>query len=132
MADAYLLLNHEITKAQRLELTEGWGAQRVQHLDQEIGRHWSAVSPYGELDLEFLKGVCRTIEGKARKGDMIVVQGEYGATFFVVNFCLQHNFVPLYATSLRNYEERQNADGSVERFHRFRHIRFRRYMRGTE
>jgi len=64
-----------------------------------------------------------------KTGDFVLIQGEFGATYFTVDFCFQNNLIPIYATSKREYREEPQQDGSVVRVHRFKHVQFREYKR---
>jgi hypothetical protein len=82
-------------------------------------------------DLEGIDGYLAPIkdwlaqEGKA--GDYILIQGDFGATWIMVNHAFKLGLVPVYSTTERQAEQTIAADGAVQLIHHFRHRRFRRY-----
>ena len=59
----------------------------------------------------------------------MLIQGDFGACFLMVNFALEKGFVPVYSTTKREVAEQYPEDGSVKMTHRFEHRMFRRYGR---
>ena len=78
--------------------------------------------PCGVIILPFTVWL-ETAEG----GDVIVLQGEFSATFALVDFALGKSLIPVCAVTERvAYEERQGE--IVHRKYVFEHIRFRQYQ----
>lgn len=129
MSTLYILLNHTLTEEQRINARKQLKVHSFVEPPEEISKIWSSVEPEGELNLERLNKVVDWLSQNTRSGDFVLVQGEYGATYYVVNYCFQQELVPVYATSKRVYEEKVLEDGSVERRHLFKHVNFRIYRR---
>ena len=62
-----------------------------------------------------------------KKGDYILIQGDFGACFLMVQFAFEKGFIPIYSTTEREAVETHGEDGSVSLTHRFKHRIFRRY-----
>ena len=67
------------------------------------------------------------VEKTASVQDYILVQGDFGATYLMVNHAFKNGFVPIYATSVRKASEFLQKDGSIKMEHVFRFVRFREY-----
>jgi hypothetical protein len=65
----------------------------------------------------------------AHPGDFVLIQGDFGAAYLMVNFALEKGLIPIYSTTRRSVEEERLSDGSVKLVRRFRHERFRIYGR---
>lgn len=66
------------------------------------------------------------ISQNARAGDVALVQGDFGLTYAMVNFCKEKGLIPVYATTERKVEE-EKKDGVVLVKRTFNHVRFRVY-----
>jgi hypothetical protein len=55
------------------------------------------------------------------------VQGDFGATFYVVDFCLKNNLIPVYSTSRRISVEKNGNNNKIVKTNIFEHVTFRRY-----
>ena len=122
-----VLTNHEITDMQRKEAMSQFGCTKIITPPDKVRYFWANVPPEGELEETGIEDVIRFLESSSQTGDYVHVQGEFGATFFTVDYCFKTGLIPVYSTSERVYDERINRDGSVERYHNFKHIRFRMY-----
>ncbi len=129
MTKLFLLFSHKLTQKQKREATESLGVDEIIPLPDDLQKIWSQVSPEGELDRSGIGAITEWLEETGDAGDYVLVQGEFGVTFFLVDWCFNNDFIPLYATSRREYTEKTNSDGSIERNHVFRHVQFRKYIR---
>ncbi len=126
---AYILTNHKLTPAQEEELSQRYKCEQTIYPDKSMRNYWSNISPEGQFDLNKLHRITDKISKLLKENDVVVVQGEFGCTFYVVDFCNKMKFTPLYAASSREYTEVINPDGSVQRNHLFRHVQFREYIK---
>ena len=126
----FLLFSHKLTDAQVNELKSN-GITSFVYLPSGLQLLWSNVPP----DLKGLKGYLKPIvewlKNNAKEGDWVLVQGDFGAVFTVVDFCFQNGLVPVYATAKRNtIEEMEN--GKLTKVSQFDHVIFRKYERWKE
>jgi hypothetical protein len=76
---------------------------------------------------DYLKPVMQWLEENAAKSDYVLIHGDFGACFILVDFAFKKGLIPIYSTTHREAVEEQNPDGSVKIVHRFQHQIFRRY-----
>ena len=62
------------------------------------------------------------------KGDYVLVQGEFGAVFYMVDYCFKTGRIPVYAATKRVVQEHKNGDKITSK-RVFEHTCFRRYQR---
>lgn len=122
-------MNHELTPHQEKEVKEVMKCRCIITPPKKIKDIWIKITPYGMIDTEALEEITDYLSIKAREGDYVLVQGEFGATFYIVDYCFWNGLVPVYATSERRYNERHTEEGSIERHHIFSHVQFRKYVR---
>jgi len=68
------------------------------------------------------------LQNRGEKENFCLIQGDFGATFYLVSWCFKNGFVPIYLTTKRVAKEVVRSDGTVELLKVFRHGRFRRYI----
>ncbi|WP_322619321.1 CRISPR-associated protein Csx20 [Campylobacter californiensis] len=66
------------------------------------------------------------LKEQAKSGDILLVQGDYGATYNMIRYAKILGLTPVYATTIRIASE-QMEDGKVVIKREFRHERFREY-----
>lgn len=128
MADLYLIFSHALTEKQKVEARNLFSINNFFYLPEPLQKIWSEISPHPAFPEE-LNQIITWLNQNSTSGDYVLVQGEYGATFYLVGYCFKNNLVPIYATSERVYEEKKLDNGDIIRQHTFRHVRFRKYRR---
>ncbi len=123
----FLLFNHELTDLQRRDAEESLGVRRIIDMPPSLKELWRNIPPELETLSDYLKPVKQWLEGEASKGDYVLVQGDFGATYIMVNFSFRNGLIPIYSTTTREAVEEHHGDGSVNLHHVFRHKMFRRY-----
>lgn len=123
----FLIFNHQFTPLQEADARASLGVDRIVALPDEVRRVWGNVPPDLPEIGGYLTPVKEWLAGNAEAGDAVLIQGDFGATFLMVGFCLGRGFVPVYSTTMREALEDHQPDGSVRMTHHFRHVRFRTY-----
>lgn len=124
----FVLMNHELLKSQIRELNHVFKIQTADfcYLPESLRAFWRNISPAGSLPVEWLSEIIDYLAKQSDPGDYIVVQGDFGCTYFVVNWAFQNNRIPLYATTRRDAREVVSETGvEIKRF--FVHDHFRKY-----
>ena len=123
----FVIFNHTLTETQAADAWNRFGSERVVSLPQHLQALWRQVP----ADLEGIDGYLAPLKDwltqEARAGDYVLIQGDFGATWIMVNHAFALGLVPVYSTTERQAEETVAADGAVQLVHHFRHRRFRRY-----
>lgn len=122
------ILSHELLNSQVDELKDTWNVEKIITIPEKLKSAWSRINPNDDLDDDFnLVYKLKTfILENTNQEDYVIVQGEWGMTFTVVNMCFELNRVPIYATTERKTKE-TIKDGQVHSEKIFEHIRFRKY-----
>jgi hypothetical protein len=126
MKKLFLLLNHTLTDAQKSDAVSlGFGDFR--QAPDDIKDLWSNIPPAGELPTDTLLIIIKWLQAEGCAGDYVLVQGDFGATYYIVSWCINNGFIPIYATTNRIAKEQLLLDGSKKVMHTIKNINFRRY-----
>src|SRR6056297_1136117 len=128
MVDLYILFSHELTDKQNKQIYKNYGIKDIIYLPGELIKKWKNI-PVDEKSLvEFLGPFKSWIGENTRVGDYILIQGESGATYQMVNFAFKCDLIPLHATTKRVNKEIKNGEEIITE-RKFEHVIFRRYER---
>jgi hypothetical protein len=127
MADLYLLFNHLLTDNQAEQARLELGVQTIHEPPAEVSRCWANIPPEPATIRDILETVFAWIDRSVSAGDFLLVQGDFGACYLVLEHIRSTGIIPVYATTRRQAVEQRLDDNSVQLSHTFRHVRFRIY-----
>ena len=127
----FLIFNHMFTEQQEADARASLGVDAVRYMPGDVQKIWGGVPPDLEEIASFLAPVGNWLLAEAAPGDHVLIQGDFGACYLMVNFAFANGLVPVYATTQRESVEAHRPDGSVEKRQIFRHKRFRNYENPT-
>jgi len=116
-------MSHEITPLQREDAHEVLGVGRIVEVPS---KWWGQIPAEEESVCDYTAEIERWLKQEAKAGDMLLVQGDFGATVRMVQFARDIGVIPVYATTNRVSKEVVDGD-RVTTVREFRHVRFRRY-----
>lgn len=127
MKKMILIFSHKLTKKQVLDARESLGVDSFIYLPTELQKKWSLIPPDVRSIQESTYKIKEWIAATANKDDYILVQGDFGATCDVVNYCKCKGLKAIYSTTKREAKEKVRSDGKADIIHVFEHIRYREY-----
>ena len=130
MKKMILVFSHVLTPTQRADGERILEVGEFVELPKELKEIWGNIDPtFDEHQVkEQLNPVFDFIAENATRGDYVLVQGDFGATYKVITFCKDLTLRPVYATTKRDFKEIQLPNGDIEKRAIFSHIRFREYI----
>ena len=124
MKKMILLFSHKLSKTQIQMAQNEFGIKEFLYLPKDLQNIWSNIDPdIGTLDLEPIKDFVKSI---SNKNDLVLIQGDVGACYIMVNFCKALGLIPVYATTKRIAKEYKEGDIMVKKSI-FEFRRFRKY-----
>lgn len=123
MSRVFCLMNHSLTKKQIAELTDVYKCKEIVYPEETVSSLWSQVNSTNEKDV--IQSVIFWLKA-AKDGDYLIIQGEFGLTFTLVDYALKEKLIPIYATSKRIAKESRVGE-TVHREYIFEHICFKKY-----
>ncbi|MCX7679140.1 MAG: CRISPR-associated protein Csx20 [Spirochaetes bacterium] len=127
MPALYFVFNHSILPSQKEDAKKTLHVDQIYELPQELKELWAQIPPEIDDITPHLAPIVEWLERKTSPGDYVLVQGDFGATYYVVRWAAKHGRIPVYSTSQRIYESKIDENGTVVNVHRFAHVRFRTY-----
>lgn len=129
MRKIFLVFSHQLTKGQMEDAYSTFGVDEFIYLPDDLKKVWASIPPEEESIRFCVDRIAEWIKQNSRKGDYVLIQGDFGATFLLVDFCFESGLIPVYSTTARDADERAFNDGTVKVQRIFRHVRFRKYER---
>ena len=127
MKKMILLFSHKLIASQEADAKEGFGVGEFVYLSDELQKVWSNVPPDMADIREYLEPVVKFLQGTLNSGDIVLVQGDFGATCYMAKVVKELKGVAVYATTKRDVVEVKVGD-KIEKKSVFEHVMFREYL----
>lgn len=128
MKKMFLIFSHKLTDIQINSARNELGVELFEHLPPELQHIWSQIPP-NEKDINpYTKKIIEWLDSLVSKDDYVLVQGDYGATFNVVNYCKLKDYKTVYSTTKREATEIKDRNGTIHLIHKVSHVMFREYQ----
>lgn len=125
MKTAFCLLNHELTENQVSELRKEYSVSNIIYPDSNLSGIWSQIPATQKLNKTPIYAVVDWLAA-AQAGDVVIIQGEVGSTFMLVDYALKKKLIPIHAVSKRVSKEVRVGE-QVQKQNIFEHVCFREY-----
>ena len=129
MPNLILFFSHNLTGEQEEDAKVNLKCENIISLPDDLQKLWSQIPPEGELPKGIIEKFTGFLIDNSKENDFVLIQGEFGVTCYMVNWCFQNNRIPIYATTKRVANEMKNENGEVELIKIFKHVRFRKYIK---
>lgn len=121
-----LLFNHTLTSEQANDAKVSLFCDEFVSLPEQLQDLWSNVPPELESLSCYLQPIKEYIHANVQKDDFVLIQGDFGATYMMVNFVKNLGAIPVYATTSRNVVEATEGGKTIKRSV-FKHEKYRKY-----
>jgi len=126
MCKMFLLFSHQITESQIVDAKKSLNVKEFIELPTQLQKLWSDIP----ADLKSLDNYFRPLQkyllNNASQNDVVLIQGDFGGTHTMVEFCKENQLVPVYATTKREVKE-VIQDNKIIKTSTFEHVIFRGY-----
>lgn len=120
----FVLISHNLTEEQKDQALRVFGVENIVNIADDA---WSSINPSDENILDALSVYKKELMLEAKAGDILLVQGDFGATYNMINFAKNIGLKTIYATTKRVVQELIIDRKSVTR-REFKHEKFREYL----
>jgi hypothetical protein len=122
-----LLFSHSLTKEQIVDANNSLQIDNFISLPDNLQTIWSNIPADIDEVKSYLQPIKEFIQMKLNRGDMALIQGDFGAVYNMVNFTKDLDIIPIYATTKRETKE-IFKDGKIIKTSIFKHTRYREYQ----
>ena len=124
MKKMFVLISHNLTEEQKDQALRVFGVENIVNIADDA---WSSINPSDENILDALSVYKKELMLEANAGDVLLVQGDFGATYNMINFAKNIGLKTIYATTKRVVQE-LIMDGKSVTKREFKHEKFREYL----
>jgi hypothetical protein len=123
----FLLFSHKLTQIQIDDAKESLGIDEFIYLPNELQELFSQI-PADLKDIQkYLEPIDLFLINEAKKGDYVLIQGDFGAVWHFVKTSFEFELIPIYSTNKRIAKEIFEGD-KVIKTSEFEHTIFRKYQ----
>ena len=123
-----LLFSHQLTPEQKDDITYNLKVDNIYKLPNKLQKLWSQVPVNQDLNFDkYLNGIKQFLVENLSKGDFVLIQGDFGATYHMINFAKEQGFIAISSVNKRVSKEKIE-DGIVKKYAEFKHECFREYQ----
>lgn len=123
MKTLFTLINHTLTSEQEEDARKNLNVDKFVNIADAM---WSDIDPSEKSIIKFVEVYKDKLKKQAKAGDVLLVQGDFGATYNMIRFAKNMGLIAVYATTNRIVSE-QVENGKVVIKREFKHARFREY-----
>jgi len=127
MKKIVLLFSHQVTETQKEELHKNWKIDEFVVLPYNLQQIWSNIPADAVSIVTLLEPIKIFLSANVEKGDLALIQGDFGAVYDMINYVKSLELTPVYATTKRIVSEYKNEEGKTVKKSIFEHRRFREY-----
>ena len=121
----YTIFSHTLSAEQFTDAHERFGVSEVVVFSKALLKLWSNIPADEEKIKPYLAPLWEHLKD-ITKDDYILVQGDFGATYIVVEWVKSQGATAIYATTERNTVEKM-VEGKSIKTSIFSHVRYRIY-----
>ena len=123
MKTFFTLINHTLTSEQEEDARKNLNVDKFINITDAM---WSDIDPSEKSIIKFVEVYKDKLKKQAKAGDVLLVQGDFGATYNMIRFAKSMGLIVVYATTNRIVSEQvENGKAVIKR--EFKHARFREY-----
>ena len=121
-----LLFSHQLTEYQIEDAKRSLGIENFIYLPKDLQEQFSNVPEELVSLIGYSEPFKNFIKEHANKGDYILIQGDFGIVYSLINYAKLLKLIPIYATTKREVIEEKKGNTMIKKS-KFKHILFRTY-----
>jgi len=121
----YTIFSHTLSTGQMTDAKETLGVNEIVTFTDALLKMWSNIPADKEHIKSYIEPLWEHLKDLS-EDDYVLVQGDFGATYIVVEWVKSHGATAIYATTQRNTVERI-VEGKSIKTSIFSHVRYRIY-----
>jgi len=122
----HTIFNHSLTPKQKQDAINSFGVTEFVQLPESLQTLWSNIPPDLNDISTYLEPLKKYLQKVIKLNDIVLVQGDFGATCQIATFVKSLGAKAVYATTKRDVVEIKKGD-KIEKKSIFEHVKFREY-----
>jgi len=127
MSKLFLIFNHTPTARQKQDSMDSLHVSEIVLLPNDLQDLWRNIPADKHQIASELKPLKEWLMTHALQNDYILIQGDFGACYLMVNFAFQQGYIPIYSTTKREAIEIKGEGDSIHLQHLIKHCIYRKY-----
>lgn len=123
----FLVFSHQLSNKQIEDSSKNLNVDEYIYMPNELQKVWSNIPPDKHSISEEVNKIIDWLENEIDPTDIVLVQGDFGATFKIVSYLKSKGIKTIYSTTEREAYEKEIGEGKVSLRHVFSHVIFREY-----
>lgn len=123
MKTLFMLISHALTPEQEEDARKNLNVDKFINI---ADLKWGDIDPSEKGVIKVVETYKDKLRSQAKSGDVLLVQGDFGATYNMIRFAKNMDLIAVYATTKRIVSE-QVENGKLVTKREFKHERFREY-----
>lgn len=123
----FLVFSHKMNNKQLEDGRKSMNINEYVYMPDELQKVWNNIAPEKQDITDDVNKIIEWLEISMNQGDVVLVQGDFGATYKVVNYLKNNGRMVVYSTTKREAKEEIIEEGKISVHHLFSHVIFREY-----
>lgn len=126
MKQLFLIFSHILTDEQKKDAKTSLHVDKFITLPPDLQRLWSNIPEDKKKLSTYFEPLQRYMKLYAKKDDIVLIQGDFGGVYDMVNFAKSIGLIPVYSTTKRKVKE-QIINNTIKKTSTFKHVLYRKY-----
>ena len=123
----FLIFSHQLSKEQTIEAEVRFGIDKYIYLPENLQKIWSNIPPELQNISSYLEPIEKWLKTNVNVNDYVLIHGEFGSTYMMVNTTKTFGAYPIYSTTSRESVDTITKDG-IQKQSIFKHCIYRFYL----
>lgn len=127
MKKFFVIISHNLNHAQIDAINKELNIQQIEFLPDNLKSLWGNIPADVPSIMDIIKPFKDYLKNNANIGDYVLIQGDMGCTYALINYAFSLGLIPCYATTKRITITEEDNNGVVNLNKQFKHIMYRKY-----
>ena len=124
----FLFFSHRLTHEQIDDARKNLGVKEFVYLPKDLQERFSNVPTEVDDIKRYSIPFFKFLEKNAKRNEIVLVQGDFGVVYWIVEFCKNNSLRAVYSTTKRVSKEKE-IDGKIVKISEFKHVKYRFYFK---